>query len=284
VPLRDEETMGVVESTQGDNKSTTTNTTSPSSSSSSSASKARSKMITIGSSSSKLDSSRKRNTPATSSNQQQQPDDDTSKGKKQPQAVFCMVRHGERLDEVPGNDWFNVCGDLWHDPPLTELGKFQAKEAGTQLLLSPHYSEWSVIYSSPLLRTVQTAYEMSKVMNRPIQILYGLGECAAAVRAGQRQFRSIEELTKFCPHLKLVDGDHHSFHREQFIASLTRIGTSHGTKFLCVTHREGIRELGKKSGLRLGHVTYCGVAHFSFEVHDEPQMTVTQGHKWTFIR
>ena len=89
-----------------------------------------------------------------------------------------IVRHGERVDEVPGNTWIK-CGKrnrLWFDPALTAGGHVHAEKvaaafadrfagfAGDRhrpgLQRAPPFH---AIYTSPLIRTVQTAEKFSAV-------------------------------------------------------------------------------------------------------------------------
>jgi broad specificity phosphatase PhoE len=92
-----------------------------------------------------------------------------------------IVRHGERVDEVPGNTWIK-CGKrnrLWFDPALTAGGHVHAEKVATAvcdrfagfagdrhrpgLERAPPFH---AIYTSPLIRTVQTAEKFS-VVPRP---------------------------------------------------------------------------------------------------------------------
>ena len=42
-----------------------------------------------------------------------------------------LLRHAERVDETPERHaWAQQCGDRWWDPPLTDKGKRQSREAG----------------------------------------------------------------------------------------------------------------------------------------------------------
>ena len=89
-----------------------------------------------------------------------------------------IVRHGERVDEVPGNTWIK-CGKknrLWFDPALTARGHVHAEKVATAfcdrfagfagdrhrpgLESAPPFH---AIYTSPLIRTVQTAEKFSAV-------------------------------------------------------------------------------------------------------------------------
>ena len=75
--------------------------------------------------------------------------------------LVYWVRHGERLDEayyIPYDD--RIC-EYKCDPPLTEKGKEQAREAGSriaQFIESQGFAGCPIkIIASPLLRTLQTA-------------------------------------------------------------------------------------------------------------------------------
>jgi hypothetical protein len=81
-----------------------------------------------------------------------------------------VVRHGERVDEVPGVRW-DKCGKTnpqWFDPALTGLGHQHA--AGVADALRGKFGPecpFDVIYTSPLVRTVQTAEKFSEVPTPP---------------------------------------------------------------------------------------------------------------------
>lgn len=81
-----------------------------------------------------------------------------------------IARHGNRLDFV-NPDWFKSA-ERPYDPPLSEDGVIQAQELG-QRLLSEKIAH---IFASPFLRTVQTATEVSKVLDLPIKLEAGLSE------------------------------------------------------------------------------------------------------------
>jgi hypothetical protein len=91
-----------------------------------------------------------------------------------------VVRHGERVDEVPGVRW-DKCGKTnpqWFDPALTGLGHQHA--AGVADALRGKFGPecpFDVIYTSPLVRTVQTAEKFSEVPTPPAPLL-ARGDCA----------------------------------------------------------------------------------------------------------
>lgn len=87
-----------------------------------------------------------------------------------------IVRHGERVDEVAGTEWVK-CGKknpLWFDPALTDNGHLHAHRVARALRRKfddtqpPTTREgqaniFHAIYTSPLIRTVQTAEKFSAV-------------------------------------------------------------------------------------------------------------------------
>jgi len=86
-----------------------------------------------------------------------------------PQTVW-IARHGNRLDFV-NPEWFNTAPKRY-DPPLSADGFIQAAELG-QRLKSENIKH---IFASPFLRTIQTANEVTKFLDLPIELEAGLGE------------------------------------------------------------------------------------------------------------
>ena len=89
-----------------------------------------------------------------------------------------LVRHGERLDEVPDPKIKN--DRPWWDPPLTTNGAQQAAAAGEQLRVEHERTPFSVVLASPCVRTIQTASHIAAALKLPVALVPGLA-CAAAV-------------------------------------------------------------------------------------------------------
>ena len=102
-----------------------------------------------------------------------------------------LLRHAERVDETAERgEWARDCGDRYWDPPITQRGLRQSRDAGEALLLEHARRPFSCIYVSPCLRTVQTAAELAQVLGLPLRCAPGLAECAAFVaRKGIASFR-----------------------------------------------------------------------------------------------
>lgn len=81
-----------------------------------------------------------------------------------------IARHGNRLDFVTP-EWFNEAARPY-DPPLSEDGFIQAQELGQRL----KSEKIAHIFSSPFLRTIQTANEVAQALDLPLKLEAGLSE------------------------------------------------------------------------------------------------------------
>uniref|UniRef100_A0AC34GMS2 Phosphoglycerate mutase n=1 Tax=Panagrolaimus sp. ES5 TaxID=591445 RepID=A0AC34GMS2_9BILA len=64
-----------------------------------------------------------------------------------------VIRHGERIDKVDP-EWIKTAPrGAWDDPPMTEKGMQQAREAGKRL----KDEKIDYIFSSPFIRCLKTA-------------------------------------------------------------------------------------------------------------------------------
>jgi len=170
-----------------------------------------------------------------------------------------LVRHGERVDEVRGeehNAWLASLkqGNEHFDPPLTLKGRAQA--AASAHMLRAKLAEAApidVIFSSPLQRCVCTAAPFAEAFGVPIQIVYGLGECCAALSARNPSSKSrwsrllpLEKLQRLCPGVAFVDIDST---REEFLGRdstcLGRLARGR-PRIIAVSHRESIRNLASR--------------------------------------
>ncbi|MBU1132445.1 histidine phosphatase family protein, partial [Patescibacteria group bacterium] len=77
-----------------------------------------------------------------------------------------LIRHGETTGDI--EDRFG--GD--YDDHLTAKGIEQARELAKQLL----NKEIEIIFVSPLMRAVETAEEVEKVLHVPVEVLEDLRE------------------------------------------------------------------------------------------------------------
>ena len=68
-------------------------------------------------------------------------------------------------------EWFDTA-DRRYDPPLSDDGFIQAAELAARL----KSEDIAHIFASPFLRTIQTADEIARVLDLPIELEAGLGE------------------------------------------------------------------------------------------------------------
>ncbi len=88
--------------------------------------------------------------------------------------ILWLARHGHRLDFIQP-EWFETA-TYPYDPPLSALGLEQAIELSQQL----SHSSVEQIFTSPFLRTVQTAAPLARSLELPIQLEWGLCEWLCA--------------------------------------------------------------------------------------------------------
>ncbi|MFB6176375.1 MAG: phosphoglycerate mutase family protein, partial [Halobaculum sp.] len=83
-----------------------------------------------------------------------------------------VVRHGQRQDSVDPNWAANA--ERVHDPGLTDLGRWAAWRTGQRLADSG--VEFETVFTSPFLRTVETADEICRELDTHAYLEPGLGE------------------------------------------------------------------------------------------------------------
>ncbi len=84
--------------------------------------------------------------------------------------TFWLIRHAERLDFVQP-EWFETA-TYPYDPPLSSVGLNSAIKLAHQLGQLPIQR----IFTSPFLRTIQTADPLARRLKIPIQMEWGLCE------------------------------------------------------------------------------------------------------------
>ncbi|CAM9782812.1 unnamed protein product [Discosporangium mesarthrocarpum] len=192
-----------------------------------------------------------------------------------------LVRHGERIDEVSGKEgdkWrrSSIARKRWFDPPLTFAGHQQATQAGLYLAaMSFNQSEerersgFTRVYTSPLLRAVQTAVRVSESLGGlPIQVVTGLCECAASVRVkGLHRLKvmSDQDIVNHFPRANLIPRNPHgprTFGEAcQWLAQRPARRVSQPlASVLAVSHREGTRNLAGRFKVP---TPYCCIGLFT---------------------
>jgi broad specificity phosphatase PhoE len=84
--------------------------------------------------------------------------------------TIWLARHGNRHDFVYP-EWFNTA-QRRYDPPLSADGFLQAQALGQRLKAE----NVQHLFVSPFLRAMQTANEVAKIINLPLNLEAGLGE------------------------------------------------------------------------------------------------------------
>ncbi len=200
------------------------------------------------------------------------------------------MRHGERVDEHPAfaKEFYSAVrangGIGLHDPPLTPDGWLQASEAGKRLKKGG--VNCKVIFASPFIRTIETAIEISKVLEKPIVIHYGLSMCAAYIKENgidDDTFVDSKVLQEKYPgsniHHDATNGGRYwrEIALESFEQTVHELVGEHiaGSDVVVVTHREGIRDItGNCCDQHIVKTPYCTivklrpVAHGTYTVED----------------
>lgn len=177
------------------------------------------------------------------------------------------VRHGQRVDEVSGpvrSAWAGstaVQEGRYYDSPLTKHGHIQASMAGIYLSRLPFNQEGTTadgkgcspsfdrVYTSPLIRAVQTAACVSQALGGlPLQIVPGLCACTAGlVRTGYENtvLMTDADIADAFPEVQLIPRDPSaptSFHGAQ-----EWLATRPYRRVLAVGHREGTKAMAGRS-------------------------------------
>ncbi len=84
--------------------------------------------------------------------------------------TIWIARHANRLDFV-NPDWF-LTAERRYDPPLSDDGIIQASQLAQRL----KKENITAIFSSPFLRTVQTANQVAEVLDLQVKLESGLSE------------------------------------------------------------------------------------------------------------
>jgi broad specificity phosphatase PhoE len=116
--------------------------------------------------------------------------------------IIWLVRHAHRWDFVYP-EWFNTAS-YPYDPPLSPTGERQAAILSQLLDREPIQR----IFTSPFLRTIQTAVPLSQALDLPIQLEWGLCEWLCQEwTSGFPVTTPIEELLASYP---TIDESYHS--------------------------------------------------------------------------
>jgi len=192
-----------------------------------------------------------------------------------------VVRHGERLDEVDGQEWRRVrTQETKHDPPLTEAGWEQSRQAARKLAAVLDNSDTRVsIYSSPTVRTLSTAAAIAARLRNAVKQVtpaYSLNCCAAAQSHGVAKAfptrepcaETLSGVTLACwpPRGNPDQVDHRQRRGAALVEAVKELAALHGDGegLVVVTHREGIWELLQHIGGKMKG-GYCNITWLTFD-------------------
>lgn len=197
--------------------------------------------------------------------------------------TFIIVRHSERLDEVSPEEWLDSLknNNSWrdkysieNDTPITANGATIAADAAktvksiieTRLRNTESTKDLKIrIYSSRLMRCVQTANQIAQELNLPIHVSTGLALTAVAVgrRKTTFEFQTLEELSELCPDVELHCSDSEDVNfpvcKTDWLNAIEDIINRDEVNII-VAHRETIRNLiGERMKL-----PYCCIGMFLY--------------------
>jgi len=152
----------------------------------------------------------------------------------QQRTILTLVRHGETSANLSG---------VWHgstDAPLNDRGREQALRVAR--FLQGRHSDWSALYTSPLLRAHDTARAIGLPLGLEPRVERGLVEYHLGSWEG-KSYRELHETHRlwdemrrdpdFAPH----GGESPRQVTERLTSALRRIGVQHpGERVIVVTH------------------------------------------------
>jgi broad specificity phosphatase PhoE len=240
--------------------------------------------------------------------------------KRRAKTKLIIIRHGERVDALFGENWFSQAfdqtgkyhrfhtnlpmtlpyrqnfQDYLHDPPLTELGLIRSYRTGEALYRTGLRIDYC--YSSPSLRCIQTADAILDGMKLrtliPIRIELGLFECGLWHKNVIPHFMSINELilnrlnieTSYNSIQKSLSTDENEYdYYERSYLVMRQILTKHDTNdmtILFIGHAPSLETLTRQ---------LIGAQPRPNELVDIAQkinylsLTILEGqkHSWTFV-
>lgn len=110
--------------------------------------------------------------------------------------TLWLVRHAHRLDFIEP-EWFDTAV-YRYDPPLSPQGVERASALASELSQIPI----DRLFSSPFLRSIQTADPLARLLELPIQLEWGLCEWLCQDWSTELpQTTPVEELVKLYPNI-----------------------------------------------------------------------------------
>ena len=180
-----------------------------------------------------------------------------------------------------------------YDPPLTSNGIRLAAECGKRLKGLKNV-KFETVYTSPFIRTLQTASEVAAELEISITPVVGVGSCAAFVKElgvekvlRDQYFVNRRAQEAICGETKIMDTNHDALTFRKSLESILINMVKSKSPFdnaLFVTHREGIYDMIQdKKGCGIdwawGTPEYCGCFVLQFKYMDQGESS-TPYKKW----
>ncbi len=200
----------------------------------------------------------------------------TPQPKSYPQTFFqppdgacqiVLVRHGQSAAFVEGAPFPLVAGQ--GDPPLSDLGLFQAKQVSERLASEPI----DAIYASTLQRTVQTVTPLAATLGTEIGIDADLREVHLGEGEGGRFRQMAAEGHPAALRMRanrewgeIPGAETNKIFTERTVAAVTRIGEQHRNQLVVVACHGGV--VGALLGYATGTdaFTFAGCRNGSFSL------------------
>lgn len=143
-----------------------------------------------------------------------------------------------------GNTALNEDGDKirgWKDVPLSPKGQEEAKELGERL----KKEDFDAIISSDLIRTKQTAEDISKATGKPIVAhTKGLRPWNAGIFQGQESNKIMSQMKEYIrnPDKKIPEGESFNEFKKRYLDEINHIKKMFPNKLICVVahHRNNV--------------------------------------------
>jgi broad specificity phosphatase PhoE len=131
--------------------------------------------------------------------------------------TLCLVRHAHRLDFIEP-EWFETA-IYRYDPPLSPQGNDRASTLASELSNIPIER----LFSSPFLRSIQTADPLARLLELPIQLEWGLCEWLCQDWSSELpQTTPVEDLVQLYPN---IDPSYQSLILPCYPETLTQLRT-----------------------------------------------------------
>jgi len=153
-----------------------------------------------------------------------------------------FIRHGEAMDDV--EDRYGG----WYDPDLSPAGIKGAKKIAEKLLAMN--LKFDLILSSPLKRTLQTAEEISQVLEVPMETFVYLKErntygllCGEKKKEAEEKYPDL--VSAYNQKKEVLGYEDYDFFLKRVKVLIDKLSKVNKNTLICVTHRKLLKALFK---------------------------------------